>query len=634
VLKTYIGERNEPSYKQEKRALMALQNHPSKHIVTFYGSFQQEDRRSLILEYVNGGNLLDFMRNNQPPTAMTDILDFWTSLVNVLQGVFRIHQMTDHAENAADYRIVHEDLKPDNVLLETQDGQSKYVFRLKIADFGCSDVLSLNRDRVDTRAFDHHGHPTYSAPEATHHQRWMASGDNRISSAADIWSMGCILSEAAAWLVHGDTGLQTYASERHAEHSRSRTFEGSNYVGCFHNGFEALVTVFETHEWIFRHRKPYDSVTPEILHIVTTLMLVGDPQKRAEAKSLTERFHRILESHGRIAIPSASDDRVGDDSTSYPTPLTSDNLDLAERLGALQVVTSDPPSSAPLIASNPLGSPTSLLNSPPRPTSTDPTMTRSQSKRKRFKESISSFLSISPAGPSTLKSPSPTSTTRTGTPLDDYLSMQEVLKYREDKKNTRVVAPRVHELITKLKTNLDCRDHIFFIEDSPTMFQHIQAVERAFVVLSYLAKQIDKDELELVFSSSPSTVHRNTRTTPLIEKLEQHQFKQAQGMMESQLGEFIQNNIVRRLSYPAQGKLTGWHPKKPLSIFIFTDGCWGQDLPEAAGVENPVRNLMNVMQRLGLNRTQVMIQLIRFGDDLDGKRYLKTLDDLGQPLKM
>lgn len=636
MLKTYTGERYHQEYNNEKSALMALQSNPSEHIVTYYGSFQQGDRRSLILEYVDGGNLLEFMRYNRPPTSQEDIHDFWTSLVNVLQGVFRVHQITNHDEHAAEYRIVHEDLKPDNILL--QKGKSKFKFRSKIADFGCSHIRSVNRGEEDRLADDQHGHPTYSAPETTHHQRWMETGPNRISSAADIWSMGCILSEVAAWVVLGEPGRQEYAKERRNEIRNFHTFKGSNYSDCFHNGSEALVAVRAMHDRIAKSRQPSDNVTPDILDIVEKKMLVWNPVERWEAKSLMERFQQILAERDSADPPSTPEKHADDRSADHLARLTSDSLDIAEKLGALQVSTPERPAPTPLTNSRPLsGSSMSSggsANSPPQSASLDQVLTRSSSRLKRLKSlRLSSFLSVSSASSSTIKSPSPTSATRTGTPQDNYLSISDVINYREDRKNKRPVKPRVDELIGQLRTNLSARDHIFFIEDSVSMEKHIELVQRTFVVLSYLAKQIDTNDIELVFSSRPSTVHKNNHTTPLIEKLEQHKFEQVQGMMENHLGEFIEKNIVRRLPRSPLPNRQVLASKKPISIFIFTDGCWGPDLPDAAGVENPIRNLMEEINKRSLNRTQVMIQFIRFGDDPDGKRYLKILDDFGQPTK-
>ena len=47
----------------------------------------------------------------------------------------------------------------------------------------------------------------------------------------------------------------------------------------------------------------------------------------------------------------------------------------------------------------------------------------------------------------------------------------------------------------------------------------------------------------------------------------------------------------------------------------------------------PIEKLMGRILELGLPRTHVMIQFIRFGDDPDGISHLRYLDNFGKELK-
>ena len=83
------------SHKNEVIAFTHFRNHPSDYIVQFYGSFIQDEMRCLILEFVDGGNLADYLRNTPPPKAPTDRLRFWQSYSGILKGIHCIHSIED-----------------------------------------------------------------------------------------------------------------------------------------------------------------------------------------------------------------------------------------------------------------------------------------------------------------------------------------------------------------------------------------------------------------------------------------------------------------------------------------------------------------------------------------------------------
>jgi hypothetical protein len=213
--------------------------------------------------------------------------------------------------------------------------------------------------------------------------------------------------------------------------------------------------------------------------------------------------------------------------------------------------------------------------------------------------------------------------------------------YWEALKAGAPVDPQVQQLVNLLKENLNFRDHLFFIDNSQTMGSRAAEVQEAFSVLAYLAKLIDTDGIELAFASKPTNVHKHKDTSPLLEHFKYQRWDQIHGMFEHNLGELIDKVILPRL--PSAAPSTFFLPsfiqtktrrlsrtKKPVSIFVFTDGRFGEDLHKACGVENTIRRLMNECKERGISRTQVMIQLIRFGDNENGVRFLHYLDDFGR----
>ncbi|RTE84498.1 hypothetical protein BHE90_000865 [Fusarium euwallaceae] len=153
---------------------------------------------------------------------------------------------------------------------------------------------------------------------------------------------------------------------------------------------------------------------------------------------------------------------------------------------------------------------------------------------------------------------------------------------------------------------------------------HFHEVTAKFKILAYLAKRFDPDGVEVCFSSEVPLIHKGD-TSKLLRKFNNQKWDQLS--FEDRIGTFIDRIVIPRLS--------SWHRKlgltkpKNLTIFVLTDGKWGENRERAAGVENPIMRLINVILGEGLSRTQVAIQFLRFGDDADGKRYLKYLDHCG-----
>lgn len=71
---------------------MMLGNHDdiASNLVRFYGSWEQNEECSILLEYVGGGTLAKMLKETHPTTD-TDRLKFWTQLIGILDPLCRIH---------------------------------------------------------------------------------------------------------------------------------------------------------------------------------------------------------------------------------------------------------------------------------------------------------------------------------------------------------------------------------------------------------------------------------------------------------------------------------------------------------------------------------------------------------------
>lgn len=113
-----------------------------------------------MLEYVEGGELFDYVQNNAPLSEEEAVRLFR----QIIAGLGFCHR----------FNICHRDLKPENILL---DGWHN----VKIADFGMA-ALQPAGHWLNTSC----GSPHYAAPEIIYGRRYR--GDR-----ADIWSCGIIL---------------------------------------------------------------------------------------------------------------------------------------------------------------------------------------------------------------------------------------------------------------------------------------------------------------------------------------------------------------------------------------------------------------------------------------------------------
>uniref|UniRef100_A0A8C9WPI5 Protein kinase C n=1 Tax=Scleropages formosus TaxID=113540 RepID=A0A8C9WPI5_SCLFO len=148
----------------ERRVLSLAWEHP--YLTHLYCTFQTKENLFFVMEYLNGGDLM-FHIQSCHKFSLARATFYAAEIVCALQFL--------HLKGII-YRYVYEDLKLDNVLLDS-DGH------IKIADFGMCKENMLG----DARASTFCGTPDYIAPEILLGQKYGCS--------VDWWSFGVLLYE-------------------------------------------------------------------------------------------------------------------------------------------------------------------------------------------------------------------------------------------------------------------------------------------------------------------------------------------------------------------------------------------------------------------------------------------------------
>jgi eukaryotic-like serine/threonine-protein kinase len=159
------GEEGTRHFRAEARILAALE-HPG--IARFYDAGWSDGRWYLALEYVEGEHLLAFATRQGLGTR---------------QRVELFLQVLDAVDFAHRRLVVHRDLKPGNILVDTGGAA-------KLLDFGISKMVdpetATDPTHTETRAFT----PAYASPEQLRGER--------VTVASDVYSLGVVLYELLA----------------------------------------------------------------------------------------------------------------------------------------------------------------------------------------------------------------------------------------------------------------------------------------------------------------------------------------------------------------------------------------------------------------------------------------------------
>jgi len=277
---------------------------------------KERTKYNILLEYgeFDLGDLFGGARS--PPSQAKEIMGFYKNLFEVADAVRRVHDVKDQR---GEFHGWHADIKPANIL--SVEG------KLKLADPGFAAFLrkdGYSSARPET--FIYGGTATYGAPElADRNTRGTLSA---VPQTIDIWSLGCVFSMAATWVVQGAEGVRQYAKIREdaikkckAEysqrplstmpppirngspsrvHSSQRLGQPSNDSGSpctgadyFHAFGRVLPAVTEWHQYLRCTSRRSDLMTGPLLNLVDERMLLSSTEPRISAVDLCNELDKI-----------------------------------------------------------------------------------------------------------------------------------------------------------------------------------------------------------------------------------------------------------------------------------------------------------------------------------------------------
>ncbi|KAL0904411.1 hypothetical protein M5K25_026515 [Dendrobium thyrsiflorum] len=142
-----------------------------KNLVRLLGYCVEGTQRMLVYEYVNNGNLEQWLHGALRQRGFLT----WEARIKILLGTAKA---LAYLHEAIEPKVVHRDIKSSNILIDVE-------FNAKVSDFGLAKLLGAGKSHITTRVMGTFG---YVAPEY--------ANTGLLNEKSDIYSFGVVLLEA------------------------------------------------------------------------------------------------------------------------------------------------------------------------------------------------------------------------------------------------------------------------------------------------------------------------------------------------------------------------------------------------------------------------------------------------------
>ncbi|CAK4030412.1 SPS1, Serine threonine kinase [Lecanosticta acicola] len=557
----------------------------TENIIEFCGAFEYRETLNIVLEYAEGGTLEQYSQTNQPPSDGKSIIDFWEAIFGLCHALHRIHE-SHLPPGVAGRRLV----------------------------------------------LQGSGTRTYGAPECYAESSRTSDRQNIVKRSIDIWSLGGIYSETAVWVVSGYTAIEEY---RHArKRATDQLLTNFRDGDAFHDGSRRLPIVDQQHDYLRPDMHPDDFLTGHALFVIGKEMLHSSPASRPSAEQLVSKAEDVVKEARKLLNEKTSRDSFSGQPSSLQGSPSEDRF--------------SPSAARPHLAQDPEYPERPGLYSTPRHTNNFPShhvLANSVQPRAgpsvghhdqegfapQVNESITypngasnhtingqSNLPFRPAPPGivTQRNEEPPKCT-----VGEAWEWYHDTKYGKD-----VKLP--HDGLT---WELEGRDHVFIIDDSRSMQPYWREVERLAQLLAFITKRMDRDGLELYFLTSERgyKCSSSSRLARYIRDRAPDKMTNLNSRLAADLRSYREQiDRIRSQTRTRRTSLFGRPGLVQRSIYVFTDGVWESGEDEQG--QEAIFLTANKLAETGLERKQIGIQFIRFGESEVGRQRLEALDNLNE----